>query len=408
MKKSKTVQSLYEAMAEFSVIDAHEHLPPEEEYLQSEYSALILFAGYIYHDMSSVGLPQAFKETMRQGGARPVSEWWPVIKPFWEQVKHTSFSKALTITVRDIFGVSDINDSTIEEIAHAVQEANSPGLYHRILQEKCGIETSITCIDRAAFPNDPAFRGITQLEKCTGSPVEIKAELSARSGRPVHTLEEAIEVGQMLLREDIANGALGFKTTVKDHPPLSLTAARTQWEKEPKNRTANAVHGLLFDKYLDVAAEANVPVAVHTGFWGDFRELDPKHMLPWAMRRGDVNFDMFHLGMPMIRDAMVIGKTFPNVTLNLTWCPLISQVQTIRAMDEMVDLVPLTKITAFGGDYRVAVQKVYGHLCLAKEAVAFSLGKRVESGRLDEAEALRIAKLWFYDNPARIYNLDKR
>ena len=36
---------------------------------------------------------------------------------------------------------------------------------------------------------------------------------------------------------------------------------------------------------LDVAAEADVPVAVHTGYWGDFRELDPKFLLGIAARR---------------------------------------------------------------------------------------------------------------------------
>ena len=29
------------------------------------------------------------------------------------------------------------------------------------------------------------------------------------------------------------------------------------------------------------------------------------------------------------------------MTLNLTWCPVISQVQTVRALDEMLDMVPL-------------------------------------------------------------------
>ena len=169
---------------------------------------------------------------------------------------------------------------------------------------------------------------------------------------------------------------------------------------------SSAVQDLLFDRYLDVAAEANVPVAVHTGYWGDFRKLDPKHMLSFAMRRQDVRFDMFHLGMPMIRDAIMIGKTLPNVTLNLTRCPVISQVQTVHALDEIIDMVPVNKVTAFGGDYRVAVQKVYGHLVMAREAVAAALSRRVEAGDFDMAEALRIARMWFYDNPARIYGLE--
>ncbi len=162
----------------------------------------------------------------------------------------------------------------------------------------------------------------------------------------------------------------------------------------------------LFDKGLDFAAELGVPVAVHTGFWGDFREYDPKFMLDFAMRRSDVHFDLFHLGMPMIRDAIQIGKNLKNVSLNLTWCPIISQVQTTRALDEIIDLVPLNKVIAFGGDYRVSVQKVWGHLTMARECVAAALSQRVKSRQMNKQNAFDIAQLWFYENPRKIYHLD--
>ncbi len=107
-------------------------------------------------------------------------------------------------------------------------------------------------------------------------------------------------------------------------------------------------------------------MAVHTGYWGDFRELDPKPMLDVCIRRPEVRFDVFHLGMPMIRDAIPLGKSHANVTLNLCWCPVISQVQTTRA-----------------------------------------LGARIDAGEMDHELALRIADGWFYDNPKRIYRLDE-
>ena len=82
-----------------------------------------------------------------------------------------------------------------------------------------------------------------------------------------------------------------------------------------------------------------------------------------------------------------------------------SQVQTERMLDELIDLVPVNKIIAFGADYLFAVQKVWGHLVMARECVASALARRVDAGDFDRAEALRIARLWFHDNPARIYKL---
>ncbi len=412
MKLSPTGRRLLEAISAIPVIDAHEHLPSEHEYLGFQYSGLNLFAGgYIQHDLESAGMSPEFKATMRDPGYRPVEQWWPQVRPYWREVRHTSYARALRIAVRDLFGLPDVNDDTIDAIAEAVREANRPGLYREVLQKRCGIEVSITCVDRASFPEDPGLRGITLLHKSTGSPPQIAEALSARAGHAVRTLDDAIEAGCTVLRGELAQGALGFKMTVADIAPPDPGAAERAWKDAMANPGAavpsRAVLDLLYDRLFDVAAQAGVPVAVHTGYWEDFREVDPKLMLGFALRRRDVRFDLFHLGVPMVRDAILIGKNLPNVTLNLTWCPVVSQLQTEQALEEIIDQVPLTKVIAFGGDYRVAVQKVYGHLVMAREAAAAALARRVDDGDFDQEEALRIARLWFRENPARIYGLPR-
>ncbi len=406
MNLSKAARELYDEIAELAIIDAHEHLPPEARYLSFGYSGVNLFANYLWHDLRSAGVPGEFVDTMREGGDRPVDTWWPQIRPHWEHVRGTSYAHALRITVRDVFGVSDINDHTIGPLAEKVKADNTPGIYRRALQERCRIRYSICVVDSAAddpgFPDDPGLKGLTRWHQWFGG--DWSSALREAAGGEVCTAEEAAEVVQKAARRDLAAGAIGFKTLVADFCPPDARAAEEQL-RAARPGPAHALRDYLFDKCCDVAAEAGAPVAVHTGYWGDFRELDPKFMLGFAARRRDVRFDMFHLGAPMYRDAILIGKNLPNVTLNLTWCPIISQVQTKRALDEILDLVPLNKVIAFGGDYRVAVQKVYGHLVLAREVVAAALGERVEAGELDREEALRIARLWFHDNPARIYGL---
>lgn len=414
MKLSRTARDLYEQISEFTIIDAHEHLPSEAEYLSHGYSGPNMFAGgYVWHDLESAGMSSAFKETLRQGGDRPVGTWWPQIRPYWQHVKHTSYARALRITMRDLFGIDEIDDRSIHALAEHVKADNTSGLYHRILQERCGIRLSITCAEQVDFPDDPGLRGLSPgiMGRVTTAWDREQIEaLAQQSGVEIRSMEDLASAIQVLLRRDLAHGALGFKIRVGDYRVPALKAASAQFRQareatEPLGDLP-ALRDYLFDRCLDVAAGADVPVAVHTGYWGDFRELDPKFMLGIAARRKDVRFDVFHLGMPMIRDAILIGKSYPNVTLNLTWCPVISQVQTCRALDEVLDLVPLNKVIAFGGDYRVAVQKVWGHLVMARECVATALGNRVEAGSLDRDEALRIARMWFYDNPARIYGIE--
>ncbi|MBN1642539.1 MAG: amidohydrolase family protein [Anaerolineae bacterium] len=414
MKLSRTARDLYDAISRFTIVDAHEHLPAEAEYLSHRYAGPNMFAGgYVWHDLESAGMSSAFKETLRQGGERPVETWWPQIRPYWQHVQHTSYARALRITARDLFGVGAIDDRTIHVLAERVAADNTPGLYRRVLQERCGIRLSITCVEQVAFPDDPGLRGLSPaIAQWAHAPWDRArvAALAAQSGGEVRSLADAVSAIQALLRRDLARGALGFKIRVGDYRAPDPRAAEAQF-RQAREATAppsplNALRDYLTDRCFDVAAAADAPVAVHTGYWGDFRELDPKYMLGIAARRRDVRYDVFHLGMPMIRDAILIGKSYPNVTLNLTWCPVISQVQTRRALDEILDMVPLNKVSAFGGDYRVAVHKVWGHLVMARECVAAALGDRIDGESLDREEALRIAHMWFYDNPLRIYRLE--
>ena len=72
---------------------------------------------------------------------------------------------------------------------------------------------------------------------------------------------------------------------------------------------------------------------------------------------------------------------------------------------DYLDSLGIDKIIAFGSDVHQTVEKVYGHLEVARRNLALLLGNRVESGLLSEDEALHVAKAWLYDNPKRIYKL---
>ena len=406
MYLSKLARELYCEIAELTIIDAHEHLPAEADYLAFGYSGLNMFGNYFRLDLFSAGL--AADPGFRDGGEQPVETWWPQIRTYWEHAKHTSYARALRITAREIFCIDEIGDDTIHELAAKVKADNTPGLYRRILQERCKIRTSITCVDQVSFPDDPGLCGLIRPHVERTTP-EVLRTLAEQLGRPIQTLDDATEAIQGVLRRAFADGAVGMKMMVVDLGAVDPRAAEGELKEAlstaESNRTFGHLSAYLLEQCFDVVAELDVPVAVHTGYWGDFRALDPKAMLSFALRRDDVRFDMFHLGMPMVRDAALVGKNLPNVTLNLTWCAIISQIQISRMLDELIDLVPVNKIIAFGGDYRVAVQKAYGHLVMAHEVVAAALARRVEAGDLNRGEAMRIAQMWFHDNPARIYKL---
>jgi predicted TIM-barrel fold metal-dependent hydrolase len=193
---------------------------------------------------------------------------------------------------------------------------------------------------------------------------------------------------------------------VRPQPARAEDAYRGLLEGNASPEDVLHLTGLVYDRCYALARRHQRPVAVHAGVWGDFRQSHPCHLIPIATQYPENHFDLFHLGMPYVREATMVGKMLPNVSLNLCWNAIVSPEQTVRMLDECVDLVPLNNLIAFGADYRDAVEKVYGHLVMAKEVVARVLAKRIDREQLDLEEAERIAGLWFRDNAMRIYCLN--
>jgi uncharacterized protein len=65
-------------------------------------------------------------------------------------------------------------------------------------------------------------------------------------------------------------------------------------------------------------------------------------------------------------------------------------------------MVPNNKIFGFGGDYRI-VEKVYGHLKLARQNIAAILAEKIANGAMSRSEASLVARRLMFDNPRDFY-----
>jgi hypothetical protein len=157
------------------------------------------------------------------------------------------------------------------------------------------------------------------------------------------------------------------------------------------------------------AGKVGLVVAVHCGIiwdcWQDFARNHPRNMILLLRRYRDTAFDLYHGGMPWVREMAVIGNQYPNAHLNLVWCHQISPYMTEHMLNEWIDLVPLNKIIGFGGDNCDGPEKTYGVLRMMQENIARALSVRIERRQLSESRALDICRMWLYENPRRIYAL---
>lgn len=162
----------------------------------------------------------------------------------------------------------------------------------------------------------------------------------------------------------------------------------------------------MLDKAVSFAAEEGFVIAVHTGYWGDFRDLSPLNIIPFIMRNPEGKFDVYHLGCPWIRESIMLGKGFSNVYINFCWLSIFSQKAAREAMDEVIETIPTNKVIGFFGDYKSpTVEKIYGHLTMAKEDIAEVIAGKISQGWMDFNSGVELIKKFFYSNPKDLYNL---
>ncbi len=241
-----------------------------------------------------------------------------------------------------------------------------------------------------------------------GSPQGIELMAKAVGASDVKSLDELIAVSDAWMEHQVKQGAIEFKTGAvpcehADRETAAEIAARALKGESVSTAEAQIVGVFIRDENARKAAELGVPLAIHTGVWNDFRTNDVKHLIGLIARHPDTRMDLYHLGIPSVRDAIQVVKNYANAYLNLCWAHIVAPDMLVTTMREAMDMVPVNKVFAFGADYILFVEKVYGHLHMAKENIALVLGDRVERCLMDLDEAKVVLKQWFYDNPREFY-----
>jgi len=414
MKLSAVAENLVKAFEDFEIVDAHEHLPPEKVYLKQGVDALTLFSHYVRYDLITAGMSaEDFERTQNHG--IPLQERWRTIRPYLKSVRHGSYARAAFIAAKEFYGFDDVNDDNYRAISEKMADLNKPGIFDHVLRKRCNIRTALTQNDygldnRADYDHDllmPLMLLDTYAAVNSKKAIEVRATVFDED---VRELDDYMRVVRGILERWKSEGVVGLKMVSQPYgepdrgQAISLFDSLMRGERTQLPEL-NPLRSYITDQMMDLASELGLVVAVHTGVWGDFRALDPKHMIQTIMRHPGTKFDIYHMGVPYVRDTAIMGKNFPNVWLNLCWCHILSPKMACSAMDELIDLVPVNKVMAFGGDYHRPVEKVYGHLVMARENIARVLGGRVEDGLMTEEEAMAIAEMWFYDNPKELYGL---
>ncbi len=403
------------------IVDAHEHLPPEKVRVSLKPDVCFLFSHYIVNDLISAGCrPWGITARERRrlsdylrDSSRPIEERWGLIEPYIKFIKYGTYYRALAIALKEVYGYDEINSANYKEISERMKEDNKPGIYDRILRGVCKAKFILPQYGRIDYEKGymkPVMWINTLVD--IGDFKKLVEELKEK-GYDLREMEDYLKYMEDVIVKWKRSGVVGVKTITEPYiEPPSLEEANKIFKEGLRRGVLergkkDSLRRFLREKIIEICGKYGLVVAIHSGVWDDFRRLDPRHNIPLFYKYPEVKFDLYHMGMPWVRSTAFIGKNFHNVYLNLCWSHIVSMNMARAALLEYVDIVPVNKIIAFGGDYNeYSFEKVVGHLRMAQENIAWVLAKLVNLGRMSKDEAVEVARMWFYENPVRIYSLE--
>ncbi len=415
----------YEALIEFmsglDIVDSHEHLPAEAERLARAPDFSLLFSHYCLSDLWAAGMTP--RDTTAFLGDAPLDEKWRLFAPWYRLIQDGSYCRAAHLAMARFYGIARLESlGDAEALTAAMRQANVPGLYRRVLKDACRIRTAMNF---GALSDDREF--FAPVLFCTHYAEASKATIQGLEealGTTCSTLGRYVEAVREELRRSHAQGLRGLKLHFAYLRDLHFAPQTTADAERVFQRILEEGYGwrpvslgyaetrplqdYMVHRLVEIATELDVPVVFHTGLQAHtgHRADDARPLRLWNLpqRHRRARFVVLHSGMPWLEEAALLAKHYPNCWLDMGWDHLMSPVLARRALSAWIDLVPMNKIFGFGGDYAV-VEKVYGHLVLARQDIAAALAGKMARDGMPRARAEAWIRALLMDNPTEVYRL---
>lgn len=412
-------QRIKDFVNNMTVIDTHEHLFSVPRLKRSvSLDFMLLLFNYSNIDIIDAGLPRPLYLKLLKD-SMPVMEKWKIIKPFWERTNNTAYNRTSLLAADKLYGIKDINDSTVELLSQKIREAYQTDWMKYVLKDKCRIEYIILAnddrnINVEGISHSPNFDNFVLLN----SKKKILA-IAKQQNTSIATLDDLVKALGTAFSDAEKKGIVGIKSLLAYQRIINYENTGRETAVKIFEKLMNSpddasfsfeelkpLQDYMMHRVLDLGRDNGYPVLIHTGLQASndniIENSKPTHLVNLFREYPTVNFILYHGGYPFGGETATLAKYFPNVYIDMCWLYLIYPSFSERYLYEWLETVPVSKIMGFGGDYQ-CVDLVYAHLLQAKQIISKVLAEKVGDGHFTEEEAKLYARMILHDNAMRLY-----
>ena len=442
--------SLKEYIDQIKLADTHEHLIAESLRNKVDLDFTYLMPMYLNSDLISAGMPVDELERIRRPGREmyqevednlepgmqtysfkerltekeiSLDEKWQIISPYWQRIQNTGYVKGILTATKNLFDIDVIDDHTYKPLSEALQKNRKSGWYDHVLHEKAGIDFCI--VDNGMMPmGNPRFYPSVRFHRFVYVADRTALNrLEFSISRSITRLDDLIEGMTADMAQKKKDGMRAIKIMLAYRRSINFenadkAEAERVFDRLFTHPNANLsweeskpMQDFMQHAVIRAAVDLNLPIQVHTGMQTGSGNViansRPRLLTNLFMRYQKARFDIFHAGYPYHSELAVLAKNFPNVYANLCWLPIISPWMAERVLSEWLEVIPISKIFAFGGDYTI-VEGALGHAIITRQVVANVLEEKIARGYFSVSEAQDFAAKILSQNAREFYAIGSK
>jgi len=429
---SKAFQTIHEKTFSTPLIDTHEHLYDEivrttgGKYIEGKCNDwTIIMNHYLDSDMLSAGMSKEDYIRFFEYGPSP-QEKWKILEPCWLFIRNTGYGKAVEITIRELYGISELSLATVNDLQQKYEGMVKPGFYKYILKDKANIlscqvnhwpllkskmpDFLMTDMDASQFIVSPGNNIYSETAHLHVNTLEDWHKVIDWWFDHYSAYVVGIKIGLAYRRKldfEIVDYAVAEKLFARKLNGDQITA-----EEQKK------IEDHLFWHVTVQATEKNLPVKIHLGYHAQWAGKTDQMNL-YNIRNNPVDacrlcdlspetrFVFFHISYPYYEEMLSVAKQFHNANIDMCWSWIINPIAAKDFLKKYIVTAPINKLFLFGGDY-APVEPVAGHSIIAKNGLAMALSELVEEGYISMKDALRYTDILMHENAERFFQLDKK
>ena len=408
--KQEPTTDLARHIEETPLVDTHEHLRQESEWLDDGPDILQdLFGNYVAADLHTAGASAAAMRRLMDASDPDIAARFRGIEAAWQATQYTGYGEAVRLIAGQIYGLDELTADGLAAAAGRTAELRRPGERYRLLHDVANLDQVQT--DNFCWPCLPDHSGLefflydlSWFTLCMGD-----VDVPAIAG------ETGIEVG------DLASLRRAMEAIFAGHAPCAI-AVKAQhayqrtlaWSERSDADAAAALQKVLLPRAgevdsaahlclgdwcwargVELAVEHDLPFKIHTGYYAGNDRMPTAYIPAGNMcalfaRYPEARFVLMHIAYPYSDELAALAKHYRNIWVDLCWAWSIDPYSAGDFLRRFMHAVPINKLFAFGGDTSWPTAAL-AYAQQARRGIRRALAAEVAVGDLTERQAMAIA-----------------